>query len=222
MRTDTFLKIAEHQHTGSADGAQLSTGSIAANAITGAKIRLANNEYLRSRNAAGSDDINALKINASDKIELGAEIGVAPSLINNIALQHRNAADSAYIATLKINAADKIELGANILSASVETLATSLIDTLDTAVVLADNQTAVTAGVISLGTDESCTIKYRLVRNGVTQSGTLEFTDVETIPQETYVGTDVGVTFTVNAGDLEYATTSTGNTTSMTYVVIKE
>ena len=182
MRTDTFLKIAEHLHTGAADGAQLGTGSFSADSVTGTKIRLANQEYLRSRNAAGSGDINIIKINASDKIELGV----------------------------------------NVSAASIEDTITSLINTLATAVVLADNQSAVTTGVISLGTDESCTVKYRLVRNGVTQAGTLEFTDVETTPQETFVGTDVGVTFTVNAGDLEYATTSTGNTTSMTYVVIKE
>ena len=305
MRTDTFLKIAQHDHTGSGSGAQLSTGSFGADSVTDTKIRLDNNGYLKSRNAADTDNINLVKINASDKIEFGAEVGVVLNIVNNVALQHRNAADAAYIATIKVNASDKIALGADLANASmigntyltgrnnadsayidmikvntsdklalgadlanasmigntyltgrnnadsgyidmlkvgtddkiafgatilsatmdaasVTTTSTSLIDTLATAVTLADNQAAVTAGVVTLSTDESCAVHYRIVRNGVTQSGVLRFTDTETIPSEVYTGTDVGVTFTVNAGDLEYATTSTGSTGSLTYVVIKE
>lgn len=42
LRTDTFLKIAEHDHSGSGNGANIGGGSIANDSITGAKIRLAN------------------------------------------------------------------------------------------------------------------------------------------------------------------------------------
>jgi len=300
LRTDTFLKIAEHDHSGSGSGTPLSTGAISADAITGAKIRLDNDEYIRARNFANSGDIstikigtddklvinpeistvvklsnnialqhrnaadsayvstillnasdkialgadlanlaiindtfltgrnnadsayiNLLKVNTSDKIAVGADLANA-ALVNNVSLQHRNAADSAYIETLKVNASDKIELGANVVSANIETASTSLINTLASAVTLADNQAATTAGIVTLSTDESCAVHYRIVRNGVTQSGVVRFNDVDTVPSESFHGTDVGVTFTVNAGDLEYATTSTGNTASMTYVVIKE
>jgi hypothetical protein len=340
MRTDTFLKIAQHQHTGSGDGAQLSTGSIGADAVTGAKIRLDNDEYLKARNAAdtaninmlkvdtnndlyvdaeiskllmknntyitarnqadsanvnllkldGGDDleispdisklnlknatyltgrnnadsadVNILRLTTGDKLEVSSEISTVLKLSNNIALQHRNQADSAYISTISVNTSDKIALGAdlanaamindtyltgrnnadsayinmfkvgtddkiavgaNILSANIETTATSLINTLKAAVTLADNQAAATsAGVVTLSTDESCAVHYRLVRNGVTQSGVLRFNDADTVPSESYHGTNVGVTFSVNAGALEYTSTSTGQTTSMTYVVIKE
>lgn len=261
LRTDTFLKIAEHDHSGSGQGTPLGAGSLAANSVTGANIRLDNDEYLRGRNNANSADINILKINTSDKLVVDAELGAGFKLGNNLAVQHRNQANSAYISTislntsdkialgadlanlaiinntyiqsrnnadsgyiniLKINASDKIEVGANILAVNIETTSTSLIDTLDSAVTLADNQTTTSAGIVTLSTDESCSVHYRIVRNGVTQSGVLRFTDTETVPSESYTGTDVGVTFTVSAGALQYATTSTGNTASMTYVVIKE
>jgi len=299
MRTDTFLKIAEHNHSGSGTGSQLGAGSLTDDAVNGSNIRLDNNEFLKarnfadttnvdivkidvndychidtrvsklsmkhntfftaedstgildidlfkldtnndlaidpqisklllkntiplqSRNAADSGNVSILSVNASDKIALGADLANL-AIINNTYLQSRNAADNGYIDLAKVNASDLIELGANVVAANVATLGTSLIDTLDTAVTLADNQAAVTAGIVTLGTDESCAVHYRIVRNGVTQSGVLRFTDAETVPSESYTGTDVGVTFTVNAGDLEYATTSTGSTGSMTYVVVKE
>ena len=41
-------------------------------AVNGTKIRLDNAEYLRSRNAADSADINILKVNASDRIEFAS------------------------------------------------------------------------------------------------------------------------------------------------------
>jgi len=76
MRTDTFLKIATHDHTGaSGKGVQLSAGAFADDTITGAKILLANDEYLRGRNQANSGNINLAKINTSDEVEFGASVG---------------------------------------------------------------------------------------------------------------------------------------------------
>lgn len=77
MRTDTFNKISEHDHTGSGNGVQLSTSSISANAITGAKIRLDNNEALRARNAANSADINLLKLDTNNELILQTTVGSA-------------------------------------------------------------------------------------------------------------------------------------------------
>lgn len=45
---------------------QLLTKFIAPNAVDGSKLRLANNETLRSRNAANSADVNIIKLTASD------------------------------------------------------------------------------------------------------------------------------------------------------------
>lgn len=118
MRTDTFLKIAEHDHTGAGKGTQIATGAIATDAITGAKIRLDNNEYLKGRNAANNANISIIKINASDKLALGADLANL-ELINNVYLKFRNAADSAYIEAMKVNASNKIEFGANITSLTI-------------------------------------------------------------------------------------------------------
>lgn len=335
MRTDTFLKIAQHQHTGSADGAQLGTGSLVADAVTGAKIRLDNNEYLRARNAADSANVNMIKIDANDdlyidpeiakllikndtyvtarnnadsadvnvfklttadKLDIGPEISSVIKISNNVALQHRNAADSAYIDTIKVNASDKVVLGADlaslaiindtfiqarnnadsayidilkvttadkltispeissviklsnnialqhrnqadsayidtikvntsdliVLGAEVVSIQTNTVNAGATAVTLTDNTViAADASVITLSTDESCRIRYRLVRNGSTQEGVLSFTDVSTIPSESFTGTDVGVTFSVSSGALYYTTTSTGSNVSMYYTILK-
>lgn len=195
---------------------QVALGADLANAA------LINNVALQHRNAADNAYIETIKVNASDFIEVGAQIGTVLKLSNNLGFQNRNAADSAYIDTIKLNGSDLIELGANVVAANVATLGTSLIDTLSSAVTLADNQSATTAGIVTLSTDESCAVHYRIVRNGVTQNGVVRFNDADTIPSETFHGTDVGVTFTVSSGALFYATTSTGNTGSMTYVVVKE
>jgi hypothetical protein len=65
--------ISNHTHTGSGDGAQLGAGSIQDDSMDDRKIRLRTNEYLRSRNNAGSGDVNLIKANASDEIELDGE-----------------------------------------------------------------------------------------------------------------------------------------------------
>lgn len=64
--------ISGHQHTGSGDGAQLGGGSIQDDSLDDRKIRLRNNQTLRSRNAAGSSNIDILKVNADDEIELAS------------------------------------------------------------------------------------------------------------------------------------------------------
>jgi hypothetical protein len=334
LRTQTFLKIAEHQHTGAGDGSQLGTGSILADAITGAKIRLDNDEYLKARNAADSANINILKVdtnddlyidpdvsklniksgtyitgrnqadsadinilrldggddlefspdvsklnlknntyltarnnadsadinvvsvNTSDKIALGADLANL-AVINDTYITGRNNADSAYIDLLKVNTSDKIATGADFanlaligntylqgrnqadsgyidiikvttsdllqLGAELVDAQTNLIKAGATAITLNDNQAAaVTTGITGLSTDESNVIKYRLVRNGVTQNGELRFNDADSVPSEVFHGTDVGVTFSVTSGILYYTSTSTGNNISMTYVQIKE
>jgi hypothetical protein len=293
MRTDTFLKIAQHDHSGSGNGSQLGTGSILADAITGAKIRLDNDEFLKSRNAADSANVNILKVdvndeiffgadvsqlilkhdtylqaddsvgtptnliklNTSDNLELGSNLAGAQiindtfitsvdnagtgsvnvikvgtndkislgadlanlAIINDTYIQGRNQADSAYIDIVKVNASDKLELGAEQAS-----LQTNTINAGATAVTLTDNTSvAADAGVITLSTDESCTIRYRLVRNGVTQEGQLQFTDASVLPAESYHGTDVGVTFSISSGALYYTTTSTGFNASLYYTILK-
>lgn len=70
IRTQCFQKISEHDHTGGGKGVQISTNAFADNAINDLKIRLRNNQYLRARNAANSADVNIVKINASNLIEL--------------------------------------------------------------------------------------------------------------------------------------------------------
>lgn len=286
MRTDTFLKIAEHLHTGSGDGAQLGTGSLLADAVTGAKIRLDNDEYLRARNAADSAnvnllkldsnddlyldpdlsklnmknntsfsgrnnadgaDISLLKVNTSDKLELEAEIGAVVKVGNNLALQHRNQADAAYIDTIKVNTSDKIELGADLADMNViNNVYTSVrnnadsgyvdvykvdasdqiqmnVHTLDAqgSVALSDNQAETTTGIITLASNESAILKYKILRGTDVQSGELEIEQSNASVVDSYNGDDTGVTFTLASDVLSYATTSTGNAATLTYTLIK-
>jgi hypothetical protein len=219
LRTDTFLKIAQHDHTGSGSGSQISTGALAADSVTGPKILLANDSYLRGRNNANSANIDTIKVNTSDKIATGADFANI-AMINDTYIQGRNNADSAYISLFKVGTDDKIAVGANILAATIETTTTSEINPRSSVTLTDNTAVAASASVITLSTDESCTIRYRLVRNGVTQEGILKFTDAETVPAEEFTGTDVGVTFSVNSGALEYTTTSTGNNVTMYYTIL--
>lgn len=76
IRDNCFQKIVEHDHTGSAGkGIKIATAAITDNAVTGAKIRLANNQYLRGRNAADSADKDIVKVNASDELQFGTTVG---------------------------------------------------------------------------------------------------------------------------------------------------
>lgn len=61
----------------------VTTAKIAADAVTGAKIRLANNETLRARNQANSADVGILKLSATDKI----------LLLDNAGLESANSSD---------------------------------------------------------------------------------------------------------------------------------
>ena len=75
MRTNTFLKIAQHDHSGSAGmGVAITTAALAADSVTGVKILLANDQYLRGRNAANSADINIIKVNSSNTLTLGTTL----------------------------------------------------------------------------------------------------------------------------------------------------
>lgn len=217
LKNDTYVTARNNADSANVNVLKLDTNDDLAIDPDISKLNLKNSTYLTGRNNADAADVNILRLNTSDKLELGPEIATVVKVSNNLALQHRNNADSAYIDTIKVNASDIIELGAE-----VDSIQTDTINRGATAVTLTDNTSvAASAGVITLSTDEACTIEYRLVRNGSTQVGRLDFTDVDTIPAESYSGTDVGVTFSVNAGALEYTTTNTGFNASMYYTIIK-
>lgn len=65
---------------------RIATKFLEDNAVTGAKARLDNNQYLRARNAANSADVNMLKVNASDIIEAASKISMpgTPTAANDL------------------------------------------------------------------------------------------------------------------------------------------
>ena len=73
-----------------------------------------------------------------------------------------------------------------------------------------------------LGTDESAFIYYQMVRGtGTVQFGTLMIDEDNTSVVEDFAGDDCGVTFTNVAGQLKYATTSTGTAVTAKFFVIR-
>lgn len=60
---------------------QVKNKFIESNAVDDLKLRLRNNQYLRARNAAGTDDVSVIKLNASDVIEFASlpQANFAPS-----------------------------------------------------------------------------------------------------------------------------------------------
>ncbi len=69
-----FTTISGHGHLGDGSGDQIVTAAVVANAITGAKIRLANNEALRALNAAGAADVDLLKLTTGNLLSLLAPL----------------------------------------------------------------------------------------------------------------------------------------------------
>lgn len=61
-----YTQISAHDHSGSGNGTQITSTGLAANAVNGAAIRLNNNQGLRSRNAAGSADVEVFKLDTNN------------------------------------------------------------------------------------------------------------------------------------------------------------
>jgi hypothetical protein len=268
MRTDTFQKIAEHDHTGSGKGTPLGAGSLLADSVTGAKFRLDNDEYLRARDFADSTNINILKINASDKLEITPEIGAVLKLSNNIAIQGRdfadtaeldliklttsdlieigtqlasfvvandnyikarNNADSADINILKLNASDLVEIenvsvvtGSSATISGINSIASKTIQQNSSATLTDNTSVAADASIVTLSTDEAAVVEYRIVRNTDVQIGRIELDEDNASLIEEFYGDDAGITFSNNAGVLEYVSTSTGNNATITFIIIKK
>lgn len=72
--TELFEKISEHNHQGSGTGNQISTDGLAANAADDRKVRLRNGQWLRARNAADTGDIQLIRANTSDGVEVAVTI----------------------------------------------------------------------------------------------------------------------------------------------------
>ena len=77
LETELWEKLSEHDHTGSGKGNQIPTGGIANNAADDLAIRLRNAQWLRSRNAADTGDVNLIRANASDQVEV--PVTIAPT-----------------------------------------------------------------------------------------------------------------------------------------------
>ena len=61
--------ISSHTHAGGGTGTAISTSGLAADSITGTKVRLDNAQALRGRNAANSADISIAKVDTSNVVE---------------------------------------------------------------------------------------------------------------------------------------------------------
>lgn len=246
LRELAFKVLAQHDHTGSGNGRNITTNALADNAVTGAKILLANNESLNAQDST-SAEVPIIKLAADDKIEIEQQIDVL-NMSNNTYITGRDQADSANINIVKVNGGDRLEFGAEIAAAKLkqDTYLTgrnaandgdvnlAKVDAQDRVLIqdtlyvkgtatLTDNTSSATVvpNLPAAGTDGVLFIFYKLVRGSSVQLGQIIVDeDNASLPQEKS-GDDVGVTFTNNAGTLEYTTTSTGNDATLTYTIIK-
>lgn len=72
ITTTAFTAISAHDHSGGGKGLQLSGAAFAADSFDDLKIKLRNNGPLRARNGAGTLDVNLLKLDATDNVELNS------------------------------------------------------------------------------------------------------------------------------------------------------
>ena len=72
--TELFNALSSHTHQGSGAGNQIAAAAIEANAVDDSKIRLRNGQWLRARNSADTGDIQLIRANSSDAVEVSATI----------------------------------------------------------------------------------------------------------------------------------------------------
>lgn len=109
---------------------QIITKGIATNAVIDTKIRLSNEGWLKSRNAADTADVNILKLDANNETVFASQ---ATRFTGNVIigngqyLQARNQADTADVGLLRLTSANEVEFGK---SDNVSFLIGSRVDTL--------------------------------------------------------------------------------------------
>lgn len=93
---------------------QIKTKFIQDNAVTSTKVRLTNDAYLRSRNAADNGDVNMMKVNGSDRIEFASlpQVTADPSVANDLV---RKAYVDAIAQGIKPKQAARVASTANIV-----------------------------------------------------------------------------------------------------------
>ncbi|MCK9370530.1 hypothetical protein M0R04_11520 [Candidatus Dojkabacteria bacterium] len=221
IRNGCFQKIVDHNHQGlSGTGAKL-LGYLALDLTTAT---LTNNVWFLARNAANSGNLKIFKIGSNNlDIYLGDDTVTATStrlgslvIKSDTYIKSANAASSGTISILKVNASDKVVLGdTNVSEIQGNALSITKLANItanNTAITLTDNQvSAIDTGVIiALTTDETIEIDYKLKRSTSTQKGTLTVDYNSGSITNEYVGTNVGVTFSLSSGLIKYTSTSTG------------
>ena len=225
LRTDTFLKIAEHAHTGAGDGSPIGTGSVLNDAITGAKIRLAHNEYLKARNQANSDNVSILRVTAGDELEIAPLLMKATMKHNTYVTSQDDVGNPTNL--IKTNASNLVELGAKLAdySAEVATLDEAITPSIKgsgSATLVNNTSVAASASVLTLSVDESAAIHFTMKRSTDLVQGVLEvkYGSTDVIREE--FGPDVGISFSMASNQLHYISTNTGNNTNFSYIILKK
>jgi hypothetical protein len=172
-----------------------------------AVIKLSNNIAIQGRNQADDAYLDMMKINTSDKLEIPLVLALPLRLDNDTALQSRNAADDADIDLIKLDANNKKIIN-NIKTD--ELISNGSFTMVNNQAVAAD-----VTGVLAAG-EETIKLEYQILRDGTAdlkQTGELVFNLTEILSEE-YSGDDSGITFSVNAGQLQYTSTDNPGSTN--------
>lgn len=196
LREDFFQKVVEHDHSGNGKGSQLGSAAFADDSLNQVKIRLQNDAFLRSRNAADSGDVNIIKVDTEDEIVIGARVkDIDTDLVVSENITASNS-DIMNLTTRKVIASGSV---------TIESSGTSVIASFD-------------------GTKNQ-RLEYRITYNGSIQSGTLECHNAGALNTEEYIGTDLGFEFlTLGGTDIELDTNSeptisAGNPVIVTFIL---
>ena len=140
-----FTVVSGHTHEGGGDGVQLDASSaLIDGSITNAKIldgtitsaklaastsvtTIANNTYLKWRNAANSADLSAITANAADLLLITLDIAQI-SLSNDTYLRSQNNAGSGYVNLIKLNTSDEVQLGTTTATPTLKPITTDTYD----------------------------------------------------------------------------------------------
>jgi len=171
LKDDFFQKVVEHDHSANGKGAQLGSSAFLDDSINQVKVRLDNDQFLRSRDAAGTGDIDVLKVDTEDEIVLGARVKQVDT-------------DSVLADSATISTGDVDSLTVRKITGSGSISITS----------------PGTSTLIPIDGNKHQILEYRIEYSGSVQSGSFRSSSLGSIFTEDFIGSDLGFVLDSSSG----------------------
>ena len=179
----------------------IADAEITANGVTGVSIRLDNDQHLRARNAADSGDVNLIRANSSDEVEVGAT-GQATVLAGDTVAIREGSEGTAGRMLVSIDTNGTAEWRQGTSAGDLVEASASLLE--------GQTNTSVTGLTFANGTVRGAKIEYTVIIDATAdlyEKGTLEIIQrgADWLISRDFTGDDSLIDFDINAsGQVQY------------------